>query len=141
MAVAWLLRSRSIPFPAGLAAAGACLFAGAVTWAGAARSLTISMHFIAGAGAALLMLGMVRLEDQAAFTVPAPLRFLGDASYSIYLIHYPVFLLCAPLLYRLFHRYPGPIFIPFALLMAIGVAAGCLMHIAVELPLLRRLPR
>jgi len=141
MAAAWLLRTRAAFHAGWLAAAGACLFAGAVAWGCAAGDLTIPMHLAGGTGATLLLLSTVRLEQQAILTVPVPLRFLGDASYSLYLIHYPVFMLMAPLLYRLWQRYPIPMVIPFALLMATGVAAGCLLHVAVEKPLLRLLPR
>lgn len=64
--------------------------------------------------------------------------FLGDASYSIYLVHFPLLSVLCKLAVRLM---PGvPASVVFAGAVAASVAAGVVFHVAVERPLLRRIP-
>ncbi|MBB3695787.1 acyltransferase [Sphingomonas sp. BK580] len=50
-----------------------------------------------GAGAALIVYGLVALETRRSFRVPSWTLYLGKASYSIYLAHFPVVSLAAKL--------------------------------------------
>jgi exopolysaccharide production protein ExoZ len=73
--------------------------------------------------------------------VPQWLIFLGDASYSIYLIHYPVISHLARIGFYIDARLHLPIIVWGFLLMAAGPGAGCLLHYYVERPLLKWLRR
>jgi peptidoglycan/LPS O-acetylase OafA/YrhL len=69
--------------------------------------------------------------------VPGWARYLGAASYSIYLIHLPAMSLAKPFIVRLIpgHLLTSPIaVVPFAVA---GVIAGVVFHALVEKPLLR----
>jgi exopolysaccharide production protein ExoZ len=66
---------------------------------------------------------------------PRFVRFVGDASYSIYLVHVPVLLLTSKVL----SSFLGPEGQIAAIVAAL--AAGILFHLAVEKPILRRVER
>lgn len=48
------------------------------------------MRFLFAAGAYSLIVGLVKLEKSGSFAAPRGSLFLGDASYSIYLVHTPL---------------------------------------------------
>lgn len=141
MAAAWLLVTRKISHAGWIAALGTCLFVGAAVAASIAGDVSMTMHFVGGTGATLLLFSSVRLEQQGRLSIPRSLRFMGDASYSLYLVHYPVMMLAAPVLFRVWQHHPVPLLIPFLALFGLGAASGPLVHILVERPLLRALPR
>jgi exopolysaccharide production protein ExoZ len=68
-----------------------------------------------------------RLED----FIPRIVLYLGDASYSIYLIHPFVCPLPPTVLNRLHFDYP---WLSVVLSVALGLGAGCLLHQFVEIP-------
>jgi exopolysaccharide production protein ExoZ len=79
-----LLHYRPVPPAAGLLA----ISAGLVLMFGIAWDVSANRFFTWGIAAAFVVLGTVWLEPWIARTrVAAPLSFLGDASYSIYLSH------------------------------------------------------
>lgn len=49
-----------------------------------------AMRFLFAAGAYSLIVGLVKLEKSGGFLAPRGSLFLGDASYSIYLVHTPL---------------------------------------------------
>jgi exopolysaccharide production protein ExoZ len=63
------------------------LLAGLSNHAEIAASGYLAERVYYGLTFALLVLGMVNLESASRLRVPAPLRILGDASYSVYLAH------------------------------------------------------
>jgi exopolysaccharide production protein ExoZ len=90
-----------------------------------------------GFTAALCALGLMELESSRRITVPQALSFLGDASYSIYLVHFPALSIMAKIIYPLWLRMKVPLILPFVLLAAGSVAVGVLVHLFVERPLLK----
>ncbi len=88
-----------------------------------------------GFGFAALVLGFVMLEKHKVRAVPAPFMFLGDASYSIYLVHSGVISVGAIVAKKLglFGNLPNPIL--FAAIFIPAVVAGCVAFVAVERPL------
>jgi len=60
------------------------------------------------------------------------LLFLGDASYSIYLIHYPVIAVACKILQAIGFSYGA-----MPLLAALGTLGGIALHVSIERPLLR----
>jgi len=73
----------------------------------------------------------------AVISPPKWLVFLGDASYSIYLAHLPALGVMAAVLSKLGGPWGLPPFIGFLIMFGCALAAGCLVYIMVERPLMR----
>ena len=91
---------------------------------------TLTRPITWGAPALALVAGAVTLEARNPLPDIAPLRFLGDASYSIYLIHWPVISILQQVMDSKQLAF-------LALAFAASVAAGIVLHLALERPLLR----
>ena len=86
-----------------------------------------------GIGASLAVLGFAKAENAGTMVVGRHLRFLGDASYSIYLIHYPVLSILAKAMFvTAASQWPLLCYVGMAVA---AVAAGSLVHILIEKPL------
>jgi exopolysaccharide production protein ExoZ len=90
-----------------------------------------------GPGAFLILAGAAGVVPERFFGRRRVLLFLGAASYSLYLIHYPALSLAGKVL----SAAPLPGMLGLALSVALALGAGCLLHLAVEKPLLKRLRR
>jgi peptidoglycan/LPS O-acetylase OafA/YrhL len=85
-----------------------------------------------GLAASLILLGAVYSERMGCLPVPRMAVFLGAASYSIYLIHFPLISVLTKLLGRsgIIHSWSADLIL---LELAVAcVAAGCLYHVLVE---------
>ncbi|MFW2831116.1 acyltransferase family protein [Sphingomonas sp. ID0503] len=89
---------------------------------------------------AAILLGAILYERDRVFTPPALLLLLGDASFSIYLVHSPVLSVAAAVNHKLF---PGllPPELVFIVTAIVAVAAGVLAYLLIERPLLAVLNR
>lgn len=101
----------------------------------------ISTTVLFGMPSALIVYGAASFDIRQQFHYPRLLTFLGDASYSIYLVHSNVIfngmkLIVALGLQSLFANVVGMI-----VFVAGAVAVGCLFHLLVERPLLNRFRR
>ncbi|MWD28326.1 acyltransferase family protein [Aquicoccus sp. SCR17] len=92
-----------------------------------------------GAAAAITVAGLAGWETGRRVAMPRSLVFLGDASFAIYLVH----ALALPVATRVMVELgagrwltPG---LSLLTLTALAVAAGCLAHVTVERPMLRKL--
>ncbi|QJU57275.1 acyltransferase [Sphingomonas sp. AP4-R1] len=95
-----------------------------------------------GLGAALIVYGLVAWESRRPIAVPRALQYLGAASYSIYLIHYPVVSLSAKVAMKLRPHVTDPLL--FVLMAVVAVGSGIAYHEGFEkriIALLRRAPR
>jgi exopolysaccharide production protein ExoZ len=90
---------------------------------------------VAGLGCALIMAALIGLEVKGRIRVSRVWLLLGDASYSIYLIHMPFLAMMTPKAYQL-HL---PIVVLFCLEAGIAVMVGIALHLTVERQLLRTL--
>lgn len=100
---------------------------------------SISLFFGLFAGTAAT--GLMLLEKHRKLHVPNFLIFLGEASYSIYLIHYTALSASAKLVHKVWLIHPVPLWIPAATLAIIALISGIALHVVVERPLLQRIPR
>lgn len=96
----------------------------------------VSALFVLAFGAASFAILVQSLNPalQGLFAASPALRLLGDASYSIYLIHYPVISLVNKTLALLEVRLPATI--AFVGIATSATIAGLLLHLWVEKPLL-----
>jgi exopolysaccharide production protein ExoZ len=139
MLVTWLLRIR---FSERLRNAylvtvlGFMLLGYTLFWAAEHGITSMSVQLFAGLVSSLIIYGTALLEEQEKLTVPTFLQFLGDASYSIYIVHYPLFMFLAPFTYKMWLHMPVSIAFPFTAMVVLGTLAGCGLHAYVERPLL-----
>jgi peptidoglycan/LPS O-acetylase OafA/YrhL len=127
-----------------LSVAGAILFVlGMTTEAGgfgnsavakgtAIAAHTWSINSLCALGSALLIISFVLLERAGRLKVPRLLVFLGDASYSIYIVHFSVVTLLCGFIAR--HRLPINDIV-YVSVAGIGIIAGSMFHIFIDKPL------
>ena len=130
MGVAYLARGIANRFAMAFLFLGFSVFVVLLFWTFAAEH-----RILFGLPFAALVLGAVLLERQGRLALPRWMVLLGDASYSIYLIHNPLISLTS----RLVARLPG--LASWGIGMFVGVVsslvAGVLYHLLMEKPLIR----
>lgn len=92
-----------------------------------------------GLPAAMLVLGSVWLEQERRVGVPQALKFLGDASYSLYLLHLPLLSLTVKLVQEL--RVGDWVGAHGAMILCLilTLVGGLVFHVRVERPMLKAL--
>ena len=101
----------------------------------AANKLEIDRISTFGVLAALLIIGSALIDLNDSPKVPKILTYLGDASYSIFLIHSPIVSAITKLLQKAnLGKYYDGFFAP-SLVALIAVVAGCLFYSLIEKPL------
>lgn len=141
IAAALLYRRNAVPAPHVMLALGVVIFL--TNWAALAIGLyekSMVVIWIYGIGAALTVGGAATLERGSGFAIPAFARLLGDASYAIYLVHYPVVSAACKALTRLQTHIPVPDWFMFSLVVGSAVVAGLAFHVGIERPLMAWLP-
>jgi exopolysaccharide production protein ExoZ len=136
MVSAWFLRQRKIPRPGILFVMGSLVFAGSMLYTGWIGQVNLFVFLSAGLGTALALLGAAAIEKSQWLNIPRWADFLGEASYSIYLIHFPIITIFGRICFRLDSHLHWPVPFWMFLLLCIGTIAGCLLHIFIERPLL-----
>jgi len=130
MGVAYLARGVSNRFSAAWIFLGSSIFVLLLLW-----PFAVECRALFGLPFSMLVLGAVLLERQGKLVLPRWMVLMGDASYSIYLIHNPLVSLTSRLVGRLH------VFASWGLGMLVGVASsvivGVLYHLFVEKPLIR----
>lgn len=89
-----------------------------------------------GVASCAFVLGGVEAERQGRVAAPSSLKLLGDASYALYLIHYPLLSILA----RLFMAPPlrvTPAPVAYLVMAGFCIIAAILFHKLVEKPLMR----
>lgn len=130
MGVAYLARGFSNRFGMLMLLLGSTILVLLLSW-----PFAVECRVLFGLPFAALVLGGVMLERQGKLVLPRRMVLIGDASYSIYLIHNPLVSLTS----RLVGRLQG--YASWGLGMLVGVFAsvviGVLYHLIVEKPLIR----
>lgn len=134
IAAALALRSRTVPWPGAVAAAGMLAFVAFVALAPALPDVSLVYRLAFGLSSTLIVLGIVELERQGRASVPPSVTFLGGASYAIYLIHGIALIATMHVLFRALPR-SVPAELVLLLLVAAGIIAGSLYYRFVETPL------
>ena len=133
----WVSQRGGLPFavPVAVVAAAAFVLVGmdAVYWHRIAEPVHEQLF---GLAAAVGLAATVSIERRRLVAVPRVLLLLGAASYSIYLVHFPLLSLFAKLCLRLGITAHVPVEIAFVGVVLVTVAAGVGFHRLVERPLL-----
>lgn len=114
-----------------LVAANICFFAFAVD------GFQRDQSHIFGLGIACLIIPLIRAEQSGRLKVGGLLLLLGNASYAIYLVHFPVLSLVARLSGRMGELASWPLNLAWSLAAVIAVGVG--YHLLYERPALRLL--
>lgn len=134
-AAAWAAWKTDNPRTLGAVSVVLLLVACVLAMGGAQAGIDRAGPIAAAALFAAILPWLVRAEQAGRLPLPASLRFLGDASYSIYLVHPVTLLLLVP-----FWPEAGPTMY-FFVAAATGLATGIAYHLLVERPLLRLMPK
>lgn len=132
----WLFNRRDIVFPKLSLMLGIVLFGS--TWIAVAYGVILKnavSTWCYGVGAMLMILGGVVLETRTTLRIPRLFIFLGEASYSIYLVHFPALSGFAKVVTKL-KALGVPDELMFVLVALGGVAVGVVFYLLVEKPLL-----
>ncbi|MFC0242359.1 acyltransferase family protein [Rhodopseudomonas telluris] len=138
---ALLYRRNAVPKPCVVLALGLAIFLS--NWSALVMGIyekSIAVVWIYGVGAALTIAGAAALERGSGFTAPPFVRLLGDASYAIYLVHYPVVSVASKAFTHLQRQVPIPDWLIFSFVIGAAAGAGLAFHIVIERPLMARLP-
>lgn len=87
-----------------------------------------------GLASAFGIAAAVSAEKAGTISSPYAVRLLGDASYSLYLVHYPVIAIVAQI-WRSSPVKDLPVLIAFVALLTAALAAGLITHVIVERPI------
>ena len=143
MLSAWIITKGRVVAPASLSAVGLVIFtATAVAETYSGFSPTMSIFY--GIGSSCLLVGTVGLEQGGWLRAPRFLMFLGDASYSIYLVHIIALSILAKLAFAWFGPSPEHPLLHatlFAAMSFAAIGAGIVYHLLVEAPLLNWVSR
>ncbi len=94
-----------------------------------------------GIGAALTILGLAVLERQGDVHVPVTLIFLGEASYSIYLVHWLAISGMCKVVTSIGGRVLVPSPLSFFATACVALSLGIAFHLVVERPLTKAMSR
>lgn len=141
MASALLVRRGRLPGPAVIMVVGLAAFAvaGWLDVRGGMAPPWLAVGY--GIASALIIVSGVELERSEKLTPPQPLKIFGDASYALYLIHYPILSAMAKIYFALHLDALTPAWFGFGTLLTGAVLAGLLFHFWVERPIIKVLRR
>lgn len=138
MVIAVIIR-REVPLKAGLfLIPGVALLAYAWGWTLRYGLPDMNCSLLAGVASFLILLDLMLFERNGRLRVPSWMNFLGDASYSIYLVHFPLLSLTARACFLLSGRVVIPLWAWLAVQVIFALGTGICFHLVIEKPLLRQ---
>lgn len=146
MAAASMLRQGRLPAPGlmlaiGLAGFAATCAGSGLVWTDVMETTGPNLVLPLGLSSMLIVMGLVEVERSGAARAPSLLRLLGDASYSIYLVHFPALTLAVQLGHRFGLQRHAGLPVLFAAMVIGATAAGLAYYLVIERPLLGLLKR
>jgi peptidoglycan/LPS O-acetylase OafA/YrhL len=139
MAAAYMLRSGTVPRPRLVLAVGLALFCAAAVFE--------DVHLLDGYGnaarlaygipGAIIVLGIAEADRQSLLRVPAVLRAVGAASYSIYIFQFICIGTAWQVLFATRLAHVLPVGVAFVVLASAVLVGGVVMSRCVEHPLMR----
>lgn len=141
-AAAFLVSRYAIPKAALLMTCGLLVFAMTWSWVvwGHASSHDLGPILSYGLGVCLMIVGVARLELLGRARANRVFQFLGDASYSIYLVHFPIISVLAKLVTAARKSVGLPDMLWLLAVVAIATAGGMVFYLVVERTVLRIIP-
>ena len=130
MGVAYLARGISKRFAMMLLLLGCSIFVLLLLW-----PFALECRVLFGLPFSIMILGSVLLESQGKLVLPSVVVFIGDASYSIYLVHNPLISIVSRLTAQLHSVSNWKLGMFLCVTSSIGV--GVIFHFVVEKPLVR----
>lgn len=94
---------------------------------------------LAGVASFLILLDLMLFEREGRVRIPAWMNLMGDASYSIYLVHFPLLSLTARVCFLFSQKVAISLWALLMLQVLFAVAVGIGFHLAIEKPLLHQL--
>jgi len=137
MAAAWWVRRARVKWPWLVTLCGVVIFLAAGIERNDWDVLAVGWRGVVyGIGATLAVVGAVELEREGRLRVPGWLRLVGDASYSIYLVHFLTLSFLAKAVWKLGLAHAVPTKVSFIILAVLATAVGVVWHLVIERPLL-----
>lgn len=129
-AASWI-RSNRLPAPWLFLWGGTICFFALMIFATTIQDNSLVARLAFGLSATCAILGLVQTERDGRLRMPPVFRFLGGASYSIYLIHGVALSFASQVAIRIFPK-SIPLEVPLLFLVCVGIAVGSLYHIYCE---------
>jgi len=139
IAVAAVVVINRVPVPRVLLAIGIAGIACTATLedAGWIAYLGLASKALFGGFSACAIAGMAAAERKGLLTVDAAVTLLGEASYSIYLVHYPAIAMVLAVFAASGTINIVPAWLMMTMLATTGVVAGIALHLLAERPILK----
>lgn len=140
MASAWLVRHSKVPAPVWMTSLGIIVFLGLAIEEDYVKQLAGDVRSLFyGIACSCIVLGAVTMELRGRLKVSPIAELLGNASYSIYLVHFPLLSVMAKIFFITKNQVP-PI-LAYIVMVAAAICVGVAMHLSIEKPMLKYLGR